>query len=154
MRIRVFTDGGGFKKPDKKFIAVSSYIFYKNDECVIGEGIIFENKTNNFAEIYAIYEALKVINNYLKINKIKTYNIEVYTDSLLCLKSLTIWIYNWQKKSIDGILYTSVGTEVANQEIIIKAFRILKKLKNTHIYHINSHKPKNKLPEQYNHLLI
>lgn len=154
VRFRIFTDGGAFKKEDgKTYTGVSSYCVYKNDDekPIIENTVIHENGTNNFSEIYAIAKALKEIFEYIKEAKMDEYNIEIYSDSLLCIKSLTVWIWNWLKNSKPGgILLNSVKEKVANQELIKEAFYYLQQFKNKcKIYFINSHQPEYKVQEQY-----
>jgi ribonuclease HI len=85
--------------------------------------------TNQRAELYAIYKALKRITENLEYGK-----IHIYTDSEYSIKSLTIWIKDWKKNGWKS----STGKPVANQDIIVKIDEILeknkRKVKFTHVY--------------------
>jgi len=153
-RFRIFTDGGAFKKEDgKSFTGVSSYCVYKNDDekPIIERTVIHENGTNNYSEIFAIASALKEIYEYIKVGEFDNYQIEVYSDSMWCIKSLTVWIWNWLKNSKPGgVLINSMKQKVANQEFIKEAFYYLQQFKSKcKIYFINSHQPESKIAEQY-----
>jgi ribonuclease HI len=152
VKIRIFTDGGSFKKDNGKFRAVSSIRIFRDYELIDGgaEEEIHEDKTNNYAEIYSIKKALERTVSYLKTIGPCKYEVELYSDSKLCIDSLTKWIYNWIKTSKEGIFYNSNGDKVANQEVIKEAFKLVFKLKkygSIKLWHINSHKPKSKLKE-------
>ena len=99
-----------------------------------GYGIYFPNKelknvakpfnmgivTNNRAELYAIYKAIRMI--------VKNYTfdlINIYTDSEYSQKSLTVWITSWKIKNWKN----SKNKPVENQDIIKKIDRYLQKYK-------------------------
>jgi ribonuclease HI len=152
IKIRVFTDGGSFKKDNGKFRAVSCFRIYQDYELIDGgaEEEIHEDKTNNYAEIYSIMKALERTVAYLKAIGKCEYEVELCSDSKLCIDSLTKWIYNWIKTAKDGVYYNSTGDKVANQEVIKEAFKLVFKLRkygSIKLWHINSHKPKSKLKE-------
>lgn len=70
--------------------------------------------TNNNSEITAIllgvYEALKNRNRHSKI--------KLFSDSMICIFGLRLWILSWIENVNNGILYSSSGQPVANQDII------------------------------------
>jgi len=117
MDIIVFTDGSHIKQSDKCGYGVH---FPNREFDDISKPFTKLPKTNQRAELYAIYKAIKKIQN-----KDKLYNIKIYTDSEYSIKSLTIWIKNWKKNNWIG----STGKEVMNQDII-------KKIDNLIIEHI------------------
>ena len=140
VKLKLFTDGGSFRKEDGKFDSVSSIRLFKDDELLYEDVEIHVDKTNNYAEIYSIAKGLENIQAYLEKAKTKKFSIEVFTDSQLCEKSLNIWIYSWVRKAKDKILYNSQQQPVANQELILRAFKVKTKyFKDIKIYHINSH---------------
>jgi len=153
-RLRIFTDGGAYAKDNGKFTAVSSYRIYKDDELLHDKQEVHDDKTNNYAEIYAIATALENVQDYLEVAEPEEFSVEVYSDSLLCVQSLNVWIYNWIKKAKDGVMYNSTGQKVANQELIKRAFKIKYKLKgHINVWHINSHEPLKKVKELYKKFL-
>lgn len=159
-RIRIFTDGGAFRKDNKKsktpmFDSVSSYRIYKDDTLLNQKQEVHIDKTNNYAEIYSIATALENVQEYLETAKPEEFTIELFSDSELCVKSLNIWIFNWIKKADEnGTFYNSTGVEVANQELIKRAFKVKKKyFKVTTIYHINSHVQASELKSLYKKFL-
>ena len=74
--------------------------------------------TNQRAELYAIYKALKRITKHLQFDTIK-----VYSDSEYSIKSVTIWIKSWKKNNWK----TANNKSVMNQDIIQKIDKILQK---------------------------
>jgi ribonuclease HI len=105
--IIVFTDGSHIKSKTKPFCGYG--VHFPNGELPdISEE--FTNKpTNQRAELYAIYKAIKTINEYNK-----DINIKIYSDSEYSIKSMTIWIKNWKKNN----WISSTGKPVMNQDII------------------------------------
>lgn len=125
--INVFTDG--------------SYI--KGKYC--GYGIHFPEKelndvskkfthyplSNQRAELYAIYKAIKKIKNNIKFDRIK-----IYTDSEYSIKSLTIWIKKWKKNGWK----TANNKDVLNTDIIKKIDNYLETLDGKiEFIHVRSH---------------
>lgn len=140
IKLKLFTDGGSFKKDGGKFDSVSSIRLFKDDELLYEDVEIHVDRTNNYAEIYSIAKGLENVQSYLEEAKSKKFSIEVFTDSQLCEKSLNIWIYSWIRKAKNKVLYNSQQQPVANQDIILRAFKVKTKYyKNIKIYHINSH---------------
>jgi ribonuclease HI len=125
--IEVYTDGsylkiGGVKK--------AGYgVHFPNGELPdIGKPFNHLPLTNQRAELYAIYKALKKITGLLQFD-----NIHVYSDSEYSIKSLTIWIKSWKKNGWKS----SSGKPVENQDIITNIDVILKehkgKIKFSHV---------------------
>lgn len=126
--IEVYTDGSFLKINGVKKAGYG--IHFPNKELQdIANPFTREPLTNQRAELYAIYKALKRITEKLQYSK-----IHVYTDSEYCIKSLTIWIKDWKKNGWKS----SSGKPVANQDIIIKIDGILqenkRKVKFSHVY--------------------
>jgi len=114
----------------------------KNKRC--GYGIHFPNKefedvsrpftheplTNQRAELYAIYKALKIS------TKKKFDKIHIYSDSEYSIKSLTVWIDNWKKND----WRTANKKPVMNQDIIKEIDVYLQKYKKKIVFtHVYSH---------------
>lgn len=147
-RILIFTDGGGFKKEDSEsYTATSAFRMFKYEDnefiFVCKNTEIYEVGTNNYAEINAIKNGLKTAREYIKSIDDSNVRVEIYSDSDICVRSLTEWIWGWIKNSKDGQLYNSEGKLVKNQEVILKAFKIMEKIREgggvVRFYHINSH---------------
>jgi ribonuclease HI len=155
----IFTDGGAFDKGGYNFRAVDNFRFFKvtDRELIHKEICITEEGTSPFAEINAIARALENAYEYVKAAKLKEYDIKLYTDSMLCYNSLTMWIYSWMKKAkkTKGVFMSSSGQPVLNQEQIKKAFYYLTELRKkgtVTLFHINSHTAKKnvkKLKEKF-----
>ena len=106
MEIIIFTDGSHMKPSNKCGYGVH---FPNSDFKDISRPFTKLPKTNQRAELYAIYKAIKTVNK-----KDPKLNILINTDSEYSIKSLTIWIKNWKKNNWIG----SSGKEVMNQDII------------------------------------
>lgn len=109
--IKVFTDGS--KTPNRCGYGIH-FIDLNIDD--ISKKFKKYPLTNQRAELYAIYKALKIIT--------KKYNfkqIEIYTDSEYSIKSLTIWIKKWEKNDWK----TAQNKPVLNVDIIKKINNIM-----------------------------
>jgi ribonuclease HI len=137
------------KKKEKK--VVSDIIVYTDGSCMgkhknmCGYGVHFPNAelkdlskkftheplTNQRAELYAIYKALKRIIKNLKFD-----SIHIYTDSEYSIKSLTIWINTWKKNNWK----TANNKQVLNQDIIMRIDKMLQKYNGKILFsHVRSH---------------
>lgn len=154
MNIKIFTDGGAFANKYEKsgFDSVASYNIWIDGKEVVCSAEILKGKTNNFAEMYAIYKSLKIVSDYISKKKNRQENVVVklITDSELCKKSLTEWIDGWLKNANVGVLYNSKKEPVANQQLILMATIYLERLKTiccdqVYIQHIHSHNSKSDL---------
>jgi ribonuclease HI len=134
--IKIFTDGS-YVKATK---ACGYGVLFPNGEYPnISKKFTIEPKTNQRAELYAIYKGIKTVYKDIK-NKVnfKT-NITIYTDSEYSIKSLTIWIKNWKKNNWKA----STGKDVLNQDLIIKLDNLIEKYKTNYggikFVHVRSH---------------
>ncbi len=99
------------------------------------------NITNNRAELYAIYIAIKSIVGHCVFE-----TMTIYTDSEYCQKSLTLWIKKWK----DNDWKNAQKKPVENQDIIRKIDRYLQKYDNIKILWIRSHSKKNDIHSKGN----
>jgi ribonuclease HI len=148
--IKIFTDGSYVKA-----IRACGYgvLFPNKEYSNISKPFTIEPKTNQRAELYAIYKGIKTV---YKGNKnddndddndevdgvdriINRVNITIYTDSEYSIKSLTIWIKNWKKNNWKA----STGKDVLNQDLIVKLDRLIEKYKTKYgsikFIHVRSH---------------
>ena len=103
--IDIYTDGSCIK--NKKNIACGYGVYFPNGEFSnISRPFNHPPLTNQRTELYAIYTALKIANEFD--------NITIYSDSEYSIKSLTIWIKNWKKNNWQ----TAQKKSVLNQDII------------------------------------
>ena len=143
MRYIIATDGGAFKRKDGNgFDSVAAFRMYEDGRLVFKEALLLENKTNNYAEIYAIFRGLKAISTYIRRANIPKPEVMLITDSELCYKSLTLWMRDWLDKSDSVILINSSKKPVINQEVVKMAYINMLELQSVAKFkmcHINSH---------------
>lgn len=146
------TDGSAKSKINGTFDSAYAFCLYDNNMNIIKTNSGFlKGKTNNYAEMYAIFKGTKYLLEHCTLEGIDT--IIIISDSNLCINSLTTWFTGWMKSSNDEILINSSGKPVINQEIIKSTFintLILNNKTNVLYQHINSHQPKTKLLSNYN----
>lgn len=141
--IKIFTDGSYVKS-----IHACGYgVLFPNKEYPnISKSFTIEPKTNQRAELYAIYKGIKTVykgnkNNQVdEVNGVRNkVNITIYTDSEYSIKSLTIWIKNWKKNNWKA----STGKDVLNQDLIVKLDTLIEKYKTKYglikFIHVRSH---------------
>lgn len=144
MEITVFTDGSAIKDnkcKNNRHKFIGGYgVHFPNGEIVsYGKKLKKLPATNQRAELYAVFSALKKINKYINNNNINIKNINIYSDSLYCVKIYTVWFRNWERNN----WVASNNKPVLNQDIIKDTLILIKQLKKDkkHIKfnHINSH---------------
>ena len=98
---------------------------------------IIRNSTNNNSEIRAIADALYFAMVY---NPNRSKKINIFSDSLICIRGLNEWIYNWVKDyHREGRLKSTSG-DVKNQDIIISILNtILSNKIQVKFYHQKGH---------------
>ena len=139
-QIKIFTDGS-FVKATK---ACGYGVLFPNREYEnISKPFTIEPKTNQRAELYAIYSGIKTVYKDLKkrneTNETNKVIITIYTDSEYSIKSLTVWIINWKKNNWKA----TTGKDVLNQDLIIKLDKLIEKFKSKFglikFIHVRSH---------------
>lgn len=153
----IFTDGSC--KTRKTGPNISGLGIYLGEDCCnIKE--IYNDKTNNQCELYAIDIAFKIIikciNDVIKHNK----KINIVSDSEYSIKCASLWISKWK----DNNWKTANGGDVKNKGIICSIDKsmnqireINSKLPDTHkirvkLIHVNSHQVP-KVHDSYNYFL-
>ena len=127
MNINIYTDGSFSRKKNK--IHCGYGVFFPNEEIEnVSENFNIEPITNNRAELYAIYIAMKKTYYYNKKNKIN--NVYIYSDSEYSVKTINMWYFTWIKKN----------KEYLNKDIIDKIMPLKKKCEfNIQLIHVQSH---------------
>lgn len=128
--IIVFTDGSHVKSKTNPYCGYG--IHFPNAEIQdISKEFTLEPKTNQRAELYAIYKAIKLVNEFNN-----SIDIKIYTDSEYSIKSMTVWIKNWKKNN----WISSTGKPVMNQDIIKKIDELIEKHNGKiKFQHVRSH---------------
>ena len=90
-----------------------------------------ENATNNIAELNAILECIKILDNDKSHDKL----IYIYTDSMYSINCLTKWYKNWEKNNWK----TSNGKDVLNKKLIQEILQVKNKFDRLHIKYIKGH---------------
>ena len=91
--LNVFTDGS-FRK---KYNYCGYGVYFPNNEIKsYGHEFTIQPLTNQRAELYAIFSALKRIKKYLETHQEIT-KINIYSDSQYSINCLTKWYIIWNK---------------------------------------------------------
>jgi len=136
MDIIIFTDGSCIKKYDKCYAGYG--VHFPNGEFDdISKPFVKTPITNQRAELYAIYSALKKVTKNYDLGSDKLVNnVMIYTDSEYSIKSLTEWIKSWIKNDWK----TSNKKPVKNMDLIVPIYNIIKKFPNKiFLFHVRAH---------------
>lgn len=106
MKFILYTDGacsgnpgpGGFGS-----IVISDFKY------VTELGGAFSQTTNNRMELQAVISGL----NFILAQKIKTFQVQVYTDSVYVIRGITQWVFGWKRNGWKN----SAGDPVTNQDL-------------------------------------
>ncbi len=141
-KIIVFTDGSFISKLNKCGYGV---LFPNKEFKNISRNFTHEPLTNQRAELYAIYKAIKRVNE-----NDPNLPIKIYSDSEYSIKSLTIWIKAWKKNDWKS----STGKSVMNQDIIKDIDNLISSHKGRiEFQHVRSHTGKQDYESKNNDLV-
>src|SRR3989304_5987908 len=128
--IIIFTDGSCIKTKIKNYGGYG--IFFPNKKFEnFAATFLLEPKTNQRAELYAIYQAVNTINDNLS-----DYNVHIHTDSMYAINTLTVWINKWK----NNMWKTSNKKPVKNLDIIKPTYDIINNGNNNYsFYHVYAH---------------
>lgn len=127
--IRIYTDGSCHTQ--LKCGAWAAIIYLNNDEHII-KGIA-KNTTHNRMELQAIINALQ----FLILNKISFYKIEVYTDSQYAVNLTTR-----KQRILENNYLTKKGTQLQNTDLL-KELYILFETMPLKLIKVAAHQPAN-----------
>ena len=97
---------------------------------------VLRNSTNNNSEIYAILMAVIAAQKY----RANYEYINIFSDSKISVFGLREWIFNWAKNVNNGIMFSSSGKPVANQDIFLKIiYFVINNNLNINLFHVNGH---------------
>ena len=113
--INIYTDGS-FKKTASGAIAGYGIYFPNNEIKSIASAFTIQPITNNRAELYAIYRAIRIVKKKYTFNQ-----MYIWTDSQYAQKSLTQWIGKWKNNN----WLNASKKPVENQDILKDIDRLL-----------------------------
>lgn len=98
---------------------------------------ILLNTTNNIAEATGVLRAVQ----YAVVHRDMFTEINIFSDSQWCIRSITTWIFNWISTiNTMGIMYNSSQEPVANQNIFSEIIlTIVQSNTKIHFYHCKGH---------------
>lgn len=140
--LNIFTDASVINKT----ISIPAYVAIDGIEYnEIGPfGKALANSTNNEGEVYAIKMALEPCTSSTMLHLMeKRYGgryINIFSDSKITVYGLREWYNSWIKNMRDGILISSSGQPVANQQIYISIMRLISYYElKVNFYHVSGH---------------
>lgn len=124
-----FTDGSAINNGKTYCKAAFAVIWPDNEDFNYADKVL--PATNNRAEYSAVIYALKQADI---IDASNTRPLHIYTDSMLLINSLTVWIHGWKKNNF----MTKNKTKVANIDLVLELDNLIHKRK-THFHHVKAH---------------
>ena len=128
--ISVFTDGACTNngKPGAK-AGIGVYFGVEDPRNVSRK--IDGRQTNNRAELLAIMEVFKILNEEINCGV----TVTIYTDSKYSINVLTSWAENWEKNDWKK----RNKSQILNLEIIKEGYYFLKKFRNIELKYVEAH---------------
>ena len=141
--MNIYCDGCAINNGKSNVYGGYGVYFPKYIHFNISEPFIINNCTNQRTEIYAMYIALKVINENIQliVDNSSIDEIFIYSDSMYTIKCITDWIPKWEKnnwKKTDGkdVLNKDLLLLLWNEFNLVKSIKLIKLIE---LKHINSH---------------
>lgn len=122
---------------ESKTIGCSGFIAVGGiDNEIFRSSMLLGNVTNNRAELQAMFMSVMYANSLKNCFK----NINIFSDSKLCVYSIIEWIYQWIGLSSDTTMYNKSGEVVKNQDIILWIIKtIIDNSLSINIFHQKGH---------------
>lgn len=137
--VNIFTDASIKKFGEETVGCAGAYIVTGLDPN-FGRQVkhIIRNSTNNNSEITAIWIG---VNEAIKLRQAGFKgNINLFSDSKICIFGLREWIFKWVRKSPGDQLIGSQGDPVLNQDVILQiVYTIMENNLNINLFHQNGH---------------
>lgn len=131
--VEIYTDGS--KTPTR----CGYGIYFPNRELNnVSELFTIEPLTSNRAELYAIIQSIKILENN---NLITDNTINIYTDSEYSIMCVKTWIHIW----ISNGWKTASNKQVKNIDLIYELSCLLIKYTNIHISYVPGHVDKHNI---------
>lgn len=134
MEVKVFTDGSLIRRdsPAGEILLCGYGIYFPNKEVPnVSRPFTRGRRTNQRAELFAIYVALLIIKKHVPYER-----ITIYTDSQYAIHAVTVWVHDWKRNG----WRTSQGKAVENQDIIRPIDRLLETQRERVTFiHIKAH---------------
>lgn len=144
--INIFTDASVLNNNTGETISCSGAVMVMNNEDVsdIRHSVqVLRDSTNNHGEIMAINLGIDFaidITNYSRENNLPIPEINLFSDSKISVCGLRQWIFNWINCSTKGVMFSSSGKPVANQDIYKSiVYKIVINNINLNLYHQKGH---------------
>lgn len=147
----VFTDGACAKNGSRRATGGIGVFFADGDprNASIPGSELTSKVTNQTMELSAIIKALEII-----LSGTDSHQVDLYSDSEYCIKSLTVWIRNWQRNGWK----TAFGKgDVKNKDLLVRAWDLMQALKAKGVklsfIHVRSHQaPPRSRDDPYYHI--
>ena len=130
MSIRCFTDGSAKNNGKPNCRASFSVVWPDNMEYNYAEEIFECNgikPSNNRGEYSGAIKALELVDI---IDPTRQQKLDIYTDSMLLVNTMTKWIFNWKKNNWNKC----DGSCVLNKDLLEKLLTLIEQRKTSFIY--------------------
>lgn len=128
----IFTDGATSNNGYSNAIAGIGVYFGEDDERNVSEKLLDPIQTNNRAELTAIFKALSLL---VETEDLSKTSFVLYTDSIYCIKSLTVWIEKWKLNDWK----TSKKQFVKNKDLLEKISALMLQFTDLRFNHVKAH---------------
>lgn len=134
--LNIFCDASIMKLENETIGCPGSVVIGPSTDIVDGSIQLLRQSSNNNAEITAILMALQQALKFRSDFPI----INIFSDSKISVYGLREWMFNWARSIKDGVLYSSSGEPVANQQIFLHIVRLVVSTNlNVNLYHQKGH---------------
>lgn len=142
--VNIFTDASVLKTSQGETISCGGAIIVLGDESETHHNVeVLRDSTNNQGEIMAINIGIDFaikITNFHRNAGLHVPEINLFSDSKISVCGLRQWIFNWINCSSGGVMYSSSGNPVANQDIYKSIiYKIVNNNININLYHQKGH---------------
>lgn len=113
--VTIFTDASSISQENGRYLTSSAVAVFIGYRMIKSCEFIFKDSTISIAELFAVYQGVKMGYEVAQEYGIKTSFL--FSDSKYSIDGLTEWLGSWVKKSHNGVFVNSNKTEVAHQHI-------------------------------------